>query len=187
MSKESLYFFDSSDDEEVECTSKKILNTFSTVPSYLASSYVLTEIGQSILKKQSIEETYTKSKNSLHKDLHVPEGVERYSKTKKFLGKFLIQKGSTDVIDLDKKTQEFINKISKAGNEAKNFLHKNDIFSDNVENIFQEEQKNNSYNSNAKKLKNICIKMSANLLQMLQANAAKNDNIRKFTKTVFAI
>lgn len=90
MSKQSLYYFDSSDDEKedkltnAKYTPKEILSTLAKVQPYLRASYTLTEISQSILAQQTIQEKYANLKSDLGKDLNIPENIDSYNKEKNF-------------------------------------------------------------------------------------------------------
>lgn len=187
MSKQSLYYFDSSDDEKedkitnAKYTPKKILSTLAKVQPYLGASYILTEVSQSILAQQIIQEKYTNLKSDLGKNLKIPKNIGFYNKANKFLGKFLIENSSTSTIDLYEKVEVFVKEIWKAGDKAKIFLNKKDIFYKYADKLFQDEQTIFVIDSNQRNLQNKCLEVCAELLGVLGTN---NKNVNGLTKEI---
>lgn len=166
MSKKSLYYFDSSDDEDeainAKYTFENISNTLVKIKSYLASSYILTEVSQSILEQQNIQKKYAELKNSVGKIVKVPENVSFYNKANKFLGKFLIEDGFLSKIDLDQEAKDFIKNLLLTGEEAKRYLYKKDFFAKDVSEIFKENT-NFKIDSDQIRLENRCLKVCSDL------------------------
>jgi hypothetical protein len=145
MSKQSLYYFDSSDDENedkltnAKYSPKNILSTLAKIKKpYLEPSYILTEISQSILEQQTIHKNYAELKNYLSNSIKTPENIGFYHKANKFLGKFLIEDGSVTEIDLDEKAKIFVSQIWSTGENAKIFLKDRSLFNEYVDKLFQE-------------------------------------------------
>ena len=144
MSKQSLYYFDSSDDENedkltyAKYSPKNILSTLAKIKKpYLEPSYILTEVSQSILEQQTIQKKYAELKSYLSKDIKTPENIGFYNKANKFLGKFLIEDGSTSVVNLDEGAKIFIKEIWDTGSGAKIFLKNSDLFNKYVDKLFE--------------------------------------------------
>jgi hypothetical protein len=188
MSKQSLYYFDSSDDENedkltnTKYSPKNILSTLAKIKkTYLEPSYILTEVSQSILEQQTIQKKYAEFKSYLSKSIKIPENIGFYHKANKFLGKFLIEDGSVTEIDLHEEVKVFIEDIWKAGDEAKIFLDKKDIFCKNVDKLFQDKQTIFVIDNNQRNLQNKCLEVCAELLGILGAN---NKNVNELTKGI---
>ena len=184
MSKQSLYYFDSSDDENedkltnAKYTSKKILSTLAKVHPYLGASYTLTEVSQSILAQQTIQKKYTELKNYLAKNIKTPENIGFYNKANKFLGKFLIEDGFTSTIDLDEGAKVFVKEIWDSGNKAKIFIKNTDLFNKYANQLFQDSQ---IIDNDQRNLQNKCLEVCAELLGVLSSN---NKNIIALTKEI---